>query len=158
MVMYALMTFPSTCFDTGTCINRTIYAALDRKRRVRQASLDVLAVLGQVTSPRVVLDSVQTIAGGREDGKDLSVAVKARLARKQLPIIGPDGSIQYALRVPSPHSGDPLSEVNLGADVEWIISGIGSVSPTSLRRRSQRFTHFSKPLTVHQDRYLCVHR
>ncbi|XP_037902501.1 uncharacterized protein LOC119646189 isoform X2 [Hermetia illucens] len=126
MVMYALMTFPSTCFDTGTCINRTIYAALDRKRRVRQASLDVLAVLGQVTSPRVVLDSVQTIAGGREDGKDLSVAVKARLARKQLPIIGPDGSIQYALRVPSPHSGDPLSEINLGADVEWIISGIGT--------------------------------
>uniref|UniRef100_T1GPP9 Uncharacterized protein n=1 Tax=Megaselia scalaris TaxID=36166 RepID=T1GPP9_MEGSC len=52
MVMYALMTFPSTCFDTTTCVTQVTYAALDRKKRIRQAALAVIAILGQVTSPK----------------------------------------------------------------------------------------------------------
>lgn len=136
MVMYALMTFPSTCFDTTTCVTNATYAALDRKKRVRQAALDVLAILGQVTSSKVVIDVVQSIAETKENGNALVAAVKTRLARKQLPNINPDGTVQYSLRMPSPQTmDDALGSRNLGSDVEWIASGIGSVSPTSLKRR-----------------------
>ncbi|XP_017472003.1 PREDICTED: uncharacterized protein LOC108363222 [Rhagoletis zephyria] len=104
MVMYSLMTFPSTCFDMTTCVTHATYAALNRKRRVRQAALDVLAILGQITNTRAVLDVVQGLAAAREDGPALISAVRTRLSRKQMPLVAADGQVQYALRVPSPHS------------------------------------------------------
>nr|XP_036224399.1 uncharacterized protein LOC106623898 isoform X1 [Bactrocera oleae] len=140
MVMYALTTFPSTCFDTKTCVTQASYAALNRKRRVRQAALDVLAILGQITNGRAVLDVVQDIAAERDDGPALLSAVRTRLSRKQMPIIGADGQVQYALRVPSPHSVEAAVAANgeMGADIEWIVAGVGSVSPGSLKRRGSR--------------------
>ncbi|XP_050318364.1 uncharacterized protein LOC126751940 [Bactrocera neohumeralis] len=140
MVMYALTTFPSTCFDTKTCVTQATYAALNRKRRVRQAALDVLAILGQITTGRAVLDVVQDIAAERDDGPALLSAVRTRVSRKQMPIIGADGQVQYALRVPSPHSAEAADAANgqMGADIEWIVAGVGSVSPGSLKRRGSR--------------------
>ncbi|XP_059617358.1 uncharacterized protein LOC132262191 [Phlebotomus argentipes] len=134
MVLYALMTFPSTYFDVATCVMRATQAAIDPKKRVRQGALDVLAVLGQISSPKVVMDVVNGIAATRTDGNALSAAVKARLARKQLPMIRGDGSVQYGLKLPSPQANFSI----FGADIEWITSGVGSVSPTSLKKRSQR--------------------
>lgn len=118
------------------CVGRTVHAAMDRKRRVRQAALDVLAVLGQISSPRSVLDIVHENITNREDGERLLSAVKARLARKQLPIISPNGDVQYALRIPSPDSSTVM--YLFGADIEWINAGSGYVSPLSLKRRSTR--------------------
>ena len=80
------------------------------------------------------MDVVNNIAKTRQDGDHLSAAVKARLSRKQLPIVGSDDSIQYALRIPSPKANIP--SYLFGADVEWIIAGSGSVSPNSLKKRS----------------------
>jgi len=146
MVMFALMTFPSTCFDTNLCINNSVYAALNRKRRVRQAALDVLAVLGQISSARSVIEKAQQIADTRDEGAALMAAIKARLARKQLPLLTPDGSIQYTLRVPSPQTLDEDAKKNvlMEPDIEWITAGVGSVSPTSLKRRAQRNRSFSQ--------------
>uniref|UniRef100_A0A1B0D4I7 Uncharacterized protein n=1 Tax=Phlebotomus papatasi TaxID=29031 RepID=A0A1B0D4I7_PHLPP len=134
MVLYALMTFPSTYFDVTTCVMRATQAAIDPKKRVRQGALDVLAVLGQISSPKVVMDVVNGIAATRTDGNALSAAVKARLSRKQLPMIREDGSVQYGLKLPSPQANFSI----FGADIEWITSGVGSVSPTSLKKRSQK--------------------
>lgn len=130
------MTFPSTCFDIPMCVSRAVQAAMDRKRRVRQAALDVLAVLGQISSPKNVLDIVHQNSANREDGDRLLSAVKARLARKQLPIISPNGNVQYALRIPSPDSNTAM--YLFGADIEWINAGSGYVSPLSLKRHSTR--------------------
>lgn len=156
MVLYALMTFPSTYFDLRTCVERATRTATDRKRRVRQAALDVLAVLGQISSTKLVMDIVQqTLANitSAENGQDLSAAVKARLSRKQLPTVSADGNVQYALRIPTsdakansnqqhplvvmPNASVQASYL-FGADVDWIVSGVGSVSPTSVKRRSNR--------------------
>lgn len=131
------MTFPSTCFDIPMCVSRAVQAAMDRKRRVRQAALDVLAVLGQISSPKNVLDIVHENSANREDGDRLLSAVKARLARKQLPIISPNGNVQYALRIPSPDSNTVCMYL-FGADIEWINAGSGYVSPLSLKRHSTR--------------------
>lgn len=139
MVLYALMTFPSTYFDISLCVGHATKTATDRKRRVRQAALDVLAVLGQISSTKIVMDIVQQLAYGRDDGQHLCAAVKARLSRKQLPIVSVDGNVQYALRIPSFDSS--TSSYLFGADIEWITAGSGSVSPTSLKKRSQRVHH-----------------
>lgn len=136
IVLFALMTFPSTCFDIPMCVGRAVQAAMDRKRRVRQAALDVLAVLGQISSPKNVLDIVHQNSANREDGDRLLCAVKARLARKQLPIVSPNGSVQYALRIPSPDSNTVT--YLFGADIEWINAGVGYVSPLSVKRHSTR--------------------
>lgn len=136
MVLFALMTFPSTYFDLNMCVRRAVQAILDRKKRVRQAALDVLAVLGQISSVKVVIDIAQEVARNRDDSDQLIAATKARLSRKQLPTVGADGSVQYALRIPSSESN--TATCIFGADVEWILAGIGSVSPTSLRRQSFR--------------------
>ncbi|XP_065095257.1 uncharacterized protein LOC135717212 [Ochlerotatus camptorhynchus] len=133
MVLFALMTFPSTYFDIKTLISRATEAAVDRKKRVRHGALDVLAVLGQISSPKLVLDVVCSSVAQRPDGNHLIAAVKARLARKQLPFIGPDGSVEYALKVPSCRS---TSVIMFGADVDWIEAGSGSASPTSTRSKN----------------------
>lgn len=132
MVIFALVTFPSTYFDISNCVERTTKAALDRKKRVRQAALDVLAVLGQISSPRTVINVVSSVADSRVDGLPLLAAVKARLARKQLPLVGTDGEVIYALKIPSFGS----VSIMFGSDIEWICSGSGSVSPTSMKNRS----------------------
>jgi hypothetical protein len=134
MVIFALLTFPSTYFDVANCVERTAKAALDRKKRVRQAALDVLAILGQISSAKTVIDVVSSLAEFRKDGLQLLAATKARLARKQLPLVTADGEVQYALKIPT--SANVGSVVMFGSDIEWICSGSGSVSPTSLKNRS----------------------
>lgn len=134
MVIFALQTFPSTYFDVGLCVEQTAKAALDKKKRVRQAELDVLAVLGQISSPKTVIEKVSYVATGRKEEQHFVAAVKARLARKLLPTINADGEVQYALKIPSPYSIEPIAMY--GTDVEWICSGSGSVSPNAMKNRS----------------------
>ncbi|XP_053662595.1 uncharacterized protein LOC128711736 [Anopheles marshallii] len=138
-VLFALMTFPSTYFDIKTLISRATEAAMDRKKRVRHAALDVLAVLGQISSPKLVLDVVCAAVGTRPEGNHLITAVKARLARKQLPFIGPDGSVEYAIKVPSNRSSNVIM---FGADVDWIEAGSGSASPTFNRPGRHKYPSF----------------
>lgn len=134
MVIFALLTFPSTYFDVTNCVERTAKAALDRKKRVRQASLDVLAILGQISSPKTVIEGVSRVAEFRKDGLQLVAATKARLARKQLPLVTAGGDVQYALKIPS--ASNISSAIMFGSDIEYISSGSGSVSPTSMKNRS----------------------
>lgn len=143
MVIFALLTFPSTYFDVANCVERTAKAALDRKKRVRQAALDVLAVLGQISSPKTVIEVVSHVAESRKEGLLLLAAVKARLARKQLPLVAADGEVQYALKIPT--SVNVGTVIMFGSDVEWICSGSGSVSPTSMKSRSFQV----QPSTIH---------
>lgn len=134
MVIFALMTFPSTYFDIADCVQRATKAVLDRKKRVRQAALDVLAVLGQISSPKFVIENVGDKVQHRKESVQLIAAVKARLSRKQLPLVGTNGEVHYALKIPTAHNTG--SVVMFGSDVEWICSGSGSVSPTSMKNRS----------------------
>lgn len=155
MVLYSLMTFPSTHFDISTCVNRTTQAANDKKKRVRQAALDVLAVLGQISSPKSVLEEVIYALKNETDTVRLVAAIKARLSRKQLPTVTADGGVQYALRIPTP----PTINNNhfFGADVDWITAGIGSVSPTAIKKRSQKKQIFQNYSSSDSSRY-CIFR
>ena len=132
MVIFALMTFPSTYFDISTCIGRTTKLAVDHKKRVRQAALELIAILGQITSPKSVIEDVSERVENRKDSLQILAAVKARLARKQLPLVGVDGEVVYGVQLPGPTS---VSVIMFGSDIEWICSGSGSVSPTAMKNR-----------------------
>lgn len=121
MVLYALMTFPSTYFDIPTCVKKSAEAANDQKKRVRQAALDVLAVLGQISTPKTVLEEVTETLRHEKEAHRLIAAIKARLSRKQLPSVTPEGSVHYALRIPTPPQ--VISSYYFGADIDWITAG-----------------------------------
>lgn len=121
MVLYALMTFPSTYFDIPTCVKKSAEAATDQKKRVRQAALDVLAVLGQISAPKMVLEEVTETLKHEKEAHRLIAAIKARLSRKQLPSVTPEGSVHYALRIPTPPQ--VASNYYFGADIDWITAG-----------------------------------
>ncbi|KAH8284491.1 hypothetical protein KR044_011058 [Drosophila immigrans] len=142
--IYALMTFPGTCFDINILSEQVTYAALNRKRRVRQASLEVLAVLADISSIDQVLEIVVEIAAGVEAGSALLMAVKTRLSRPQLPIITTDGAVLYIF-----HKMDQLGISSTGADIDWIAQGEGSASPNAIKRRH---THMTNKKRVLQER------
>lgn len=53
LLIFSLVTFPSTEFKLETVASRVAVMVADRRRRVRQAALDTLAVLGQIYDPEV---------------------------------------------------------------------------------------------------------
>lgn len=136
MVLYSLMTFPSTYFDIPTCVKKSAEAANDQKKRVRQAALDVLAVLGQISAPKAVLEEVSDTLKHEKEAHRLIAAIKARLSRKQLPSVTPEGSVHYALRIPTPPQ--VISSYYFGADIDWITAG----SYEATKKKTPKITKF----------------
>ncbi|KAL1122113.1 hypothetical protein AAG570_003519 [Ranatra chinensis] len=126
-LMYALMTFPSGEFDVGSICDAILATgAVEPKRRVRQSVLDTAAVLGQFVSRSRL--KVANPSQFEEPAAALffNEALQARLARRQLPTVSPEGLILYALQVPQ-----------ASTDVEWVLAGSGSLSAGSARSRAQ---------------------
>ncbi|XP_017046194.1 uncharacterized protein LOC108091484 [Drosophila ficusphila] len=133
MSIFALMTFPGTCFDINLLTTQAVYSLLNRKRRVRQAALEVVAVLADLSSTKKVLAIVSEMAAGVELGPLVLEAASARLSRLQLPIVTPDSGVLFA----SNQTDQPRS-MRSGADVDWICLGEGSASPNSIKKRRMR--------------------
>lgn len=77
-MLCATTMFPSTEFDTISIANRVALVATDRKRRIRQSTLDVLAVLGQIGNPGEILEAVALASKDLPDRDGLVAAVRAR--------------------------------------------------------------------------------
>lgn len=130
------MSFPGTCFDINILAAQVTYAALNRKRRVRQAALEVFAVLADISSVDQILQIVAQITDDIESGSALLKAVKMRLSRLQLPLITPDGSVLYTF-----HKAEQTGITRFGADMDWIALGEGSASPNAVKRRRQHLAN-----------------
>uniref|UniRef100_A0A8D8ZUH6 Protein FAM179B n=1 Tax=Cacopsylla melanoneura TaxID=428564 RepID=A0A8D8ZUH6_9HEMI len=116
-VMYALLTFPSTEFNIGGLVTLLLqYAPSESKKRVRQSLLDTFAVLAQFV-PRSHLKLSEAELLSNESAYKFNAALQARLARRQLPSVSPEGLILYSSRFP------PTSN---GADHQWVRQGSGS--------------------------------
>ncbi|XP_029678629.1 uncharacterized protein LOC115244815 isoform X3 [Formica exsecta] len=131
LLIFSLVTFPSTEFKLETVANRVAAMVADRRRRVRQAALDALAVLGQIYDSEKVLEAGRRAADGHADAEAMLAAVRARLARKSLPLVSADGLVVYGLQI------SPTVQIATGPDVDWIVAGSGSVSPGTGRTRGQ---------------------
>jgi len=133
MSIFALMTFPGTCFDISLLTTQAVYSLLNRKRRVRQAALEVLAVLADISSIKEVLTIVSETTDGVELGPMVLEATSVRLSRLQLPIVTPDSGVLFVF-----NQTDPPGARRFGADVDWIHQGEGSASPNTIKRRRMR--------------------
>ncbi|XP_025270604.1 uncharacterized protein LOC105251443 isoform X2 [Camponotus floridanus] len=131
LLIFSLVTFPSTEFKLETVISRVAMMVADRRRRVRQAALDALAVLGQIYDSEEVLEAGRRAAEGQADAEAMLAAIRARLARKSLPLVSADGLVVYGLQI------SPSVQTATGPDVDWIVAGSGSVSPGTGRTRGQ---------------------
>ncbi|RZF39361.1 hypothetical protein LSTR_LSTR000882 [Laodelphax striatellus] len=129
-LMYSLMTFPSTEFSCPRLANWIMRAASrEPKRRVRQSILETLAVLAQfVPRSQLKVDVGDYPPSERDEAAQFSDALHARLSRKLLPTVSPEGLILYAIQLPP---------TLIGADIEWMMRGSGSVSAGSAKNRTQ---------------------
>ncbi|KAH8283117.1 hypothetical protein KR054_012266 [Drosophila jambulina] len=133
MSIFALMTFPGTCFDINLLTAQAVYSLLNRKRRVRQAALEVLAVLSDISSKKEVLTIVSEMAQSVDLGPLMLDAASVRLSRLQLPIVTPDSAVLFVF-----NQTDQPGIRRSGADVDWICQGEGSASPNTIKRRRMR--------------------
>jgi hypothetical protein len=130
VVMFALLTFPSYEFDLKNIAATVVPTLVDPKRRVRQASQECVAVLAAFMGPSKaapLIRSIELLENHFERGSGVLNAVQARLARRQLPRITPDGLVEYSVQIPSggqrakSPSGSPVQKY--GADIDWILAG-----------------------------------
>ncbi|XP_053995413.1 uncharacterized protein LOC128885405 [Hylaeus anthracinus] len=131
LLIFSLITFPSTEFKVDAVANKVAKMVRDRRRRVRQAALDTLAVLAQIYESEEVLAAGKRASEGHHDREAMISAIRARLARKSLPLVSADGLVMYGLQI------SPTVQIATGPDVDWIVAGSGSVSPGISRTKGQ---------------------
>ncbi len=126
LVCLALLTFPSYEFDLRGLAASTVPALSDPKRRVRRAALECMAVLsaflGPARSAGPLMRSVELLESSAGPGSTSGAveAVRARLARRTLPRVTPEGLVEYA--VPIPQTARQEGQT-FGADIEYILAG-----------------------------------
>ena len=152
VVIASLLTFPRTEFDLLMLAKEVAPSLVDNKQRVRQASLEVFALLAHSLGKGHLQPLVSAVASversyfakepepvNKTEGGSLfgvMVAFQARLARRQLAHLSNDGLVVHAVNVTNTRGTVPFS----GADVDWILaagnSGLHSCTPSAVRRRS----------------------
>ncbi|XP_068211217.1 TOG array regulator of axonemal microtubules protein 1 isoform X2 [Palaemon carinicauda] len=129
LIIYALVTFPSYEFDQNYLAEKVSPMVADPKRRVRQAALECMSIIAQFLGPAklghlmAAVDKVED----EEDADGVMAAVQARLARRKLPRVSPDGLIEYSITIPPNPKRTQLS-LPKGADIDWVLAGEGSSS------------------------------
>lgn len=109
-----------------------VFALTDRKRKVRQAVLELLAILAQLTSISLLLDVVTAETEEHPEQERIIrvlrnrfvkrillscfiLCIILRLSRRQLPIVEPNGLIRYST---------PIGE----SELEWLSLGNNGLS------------------------------
>ena len=70
--------FPSTEMDVPKCVRAIVRRLNDRKRKVRQAALETLAALTQLSSTSVVLDVIANVIDEYADRDQIMRVIRSR--------------------------------------------------------------------------------
>ncbi|XP_071963781.1 TOG array regulator of axonemal microtubules protein 1-like [Antedon mediterranea] len=139
----ALLKFPSNEFDLGELSREIAPTLSDSKRRVRQPSLEVCAVLASAMGPSRIAPLITAVDQVElqmdEDG--VMRAVQSRLARRQLPKLRDDGLVEYAPIMPV--SATTRATSSCSYDILWIMKAAGGTTQTPTRERT-----FDHPLEL----------
>ncbi|XP_074041344.1 uncharacterized protein [Leptinotarsa decemlineata] len=107
ILMAATRMLPSSDVEITRITEFAASVLRDRRRRVRHAALETLAILASQSSTSEVLNIVDRIHKGAPDHDYLVRVVRTRLSRRQLPSVEVNGTVIYS----TPHEKD---------EVEWL--------------------------------------
>lgn len=134
IIMAAMLTHPRMDFNIPKlCFEVAPYLA-DSKKKVRHAALELFAVFdhcldsGKKQPLRKALDMVEL----NEDAEGLMAAVNARRARRILPKLTSEATVEYGLVLPKPGQWS-TGQCASGADLDWVINGGRTSSARSYR-------------------------
>ncbi|XP_034531485.1 TOG array regulator of axonemal microtubules protein 1 isoform X1 [Notolabrus celidotus] len=142
IIMAALLTHPRKDFNVPKlCFEVAPYLA-DSKRKVRHAALELFAVFDYCleTGKRQPLMKAVDMVELNEDAEGLMAAVQARRARRVLPKLSSDGTVEYGLVMPKPGQRSSFQNGST-ADLDWVMNGGRASSARSHRSEpdSERF-------------------
>lgn len=122
IIITALLTYPRKHFNIHKLCHEVAPYLADGKRKVRLAALELFAVLDYCldTGKKQPLIKAVDMVELNEEAEGLMAAVQARRARRVLPKLSPEGTVEYALIVPKP--GQRTSGPT-GADLDWVMNG-----------------------------------
>ncbi|KAJ8045653.1 TOG array regulator of axonemal microtubules protein 1 [Holothuria leucospilota] len=145
IIIAALLTFPSNDFDLPKLCDCVAPTLGDPKRKVRQASLETFAVLAQAMGPTKITPLIRAVDGIELQMNDEGVmkAVQARLARRQLPRINAEDTVE--LPSPLPSSASSRSASSVGFDTVWILKAAGSTGSAKDRSYTDPAIELSQP-------------
>uniref|UniRef100_UPI00398E8746 TOG array regulator of axonemal microtubules protein 1 isoform X7 n=1 Tax=Pristiophorus japonicus TaxID=55135 RepID=UPI00398E8746 len=122
IVIASLLTYPSEDFDLPSLCHVVAPTLTDSKRKIRHAALEAFAMLASsIGSNKTFLVKAVDTVELQEDGDGVMAAVQARLARRTLPKLTPQGLVEYAIPMPSSAHGRGM-QMPLGADTEWLLA------------------------------------
>ncbi|XP_044749815.1 uncharacterized protein LOC123310412 [Coccinella septempunctata] len=102
--------FPSTDVKVEDAIKLAVSTMKDRKRKVKHASLEALASLAQVGGNTTILEIAKKVLKDEENKENLLNVIRARLSRRQLPMVDFDGNIRYTI---------PREQI----EIDWLCPG-----------------------------------
>ncbi|XP_014667414.1 PREDICTED: protein FAM179B-like [Priapulus caudatus] len=130
IVIASLLTFPSYEFDLAWLCRTLAPTLLDSKRKVRHASLECFATIGQAMGMNKMQPLIQAVDSLelQYDAEGIMSAVQARLARRMLPRLTADQCIEYSLQLHPTSASLRDRGMRFGADIDWIMAGSGGGS------------------------------
>lgn len=78
IIMTVSRIFPSTEIDVPKCVRVIVRRLNDKKRRVRQAALETLAALTQLSSTSIVLDFLANVIDEYTDRDQIMRVIRSR--------------------------------------------------------------------------------
>ena len=145
VITAALLTFPRTNFHLFMLVRELIPSMADQKQKVRQASLEAIALLCHLMDPsdlKLVVAAVANIERTSEKvvameeagGNTMMEALHARISRHFLPQLNADGLVDHAVPVASAKAPHSYS----GRDVDWILATGGTKSSGGQQQEQAR--------------------
>lgn len=127
VVIAALITFPSSSFNLLRLAELASLALVDPRRKLRQAALECLALIGQGLGSAVVrLDPLwHRLENAGYEG--VALAVQTRLQRRQLPRLTDQALVQYWLQLPQLNSRTNSGYRNIPEGKVFTFSRMGRV-------------------------------
>eukprot|EP00117_Sycon_ciliatum_P025161 scpid8941/ scgid2891/ Protein FAM179B len=127
-----MLRFPRSDINLEICAAQLAPTLLDCKQRVRQASMEAMAVLahalgdGNLQPLVAIVSDLERCAVAPE----LLNAVLARLSRRQMPHFSSDGLVEHSIQVAT-SSATAARLRGSGADIDWILA---AASPNAASR------------------------
>ena len=131
VVIAALLTFPKTDLLLLSLVKEIAPCLGDDKQKVRQASLEAIALLSSLIDRAdlrevvAIVANVERIRGLEmrgDGGVSMMNAFHARLSRQVYPQLNADGLVEHGVSVANAKTPHSCS----GADVDWILASRGS--------------------------------